>query len=166
MRVMTWNVWWRFGGNWRARAAGILTTLQTYQPDIVGLVETWSADGTTQPDVLAGQLGMHAAFAPTSLPPAPEPVEEPGQLGATVGLGLLSRWPVLRTEVRELPHPQRPGAPPTALSPPSTIRGATCTSSSPAGSGSRGSPGTGPRSRGRWPSWCPIRRSTARCRCC
>ena len=115
MRVMTWNVWWRFGGNWRERAAGIRITLETYQPDVVGLVETWSADGTTQPDVLAGHLGMHAAFAPTSLPPAPDPVEEPGQLGATVGLGLLSRWPFLRTEVRELPHTERPGPAPTAL---------------------------------------------------
>ncbi|MFI7547530.1 endonuclease/exonuclease/phosphatase family protein [Actinoplanes sp. NPDC049599] len=115
MRVMTWNVWWRFGGNWRERADGIRITLETYQPDVLGLVETWAGDGTTQPDVLAGQLGMHAAFVPSSLPPAPEPVEEPGQLGVTVGLGLLSRWPILRTEIRELPHPQRPGAAPTAL---------------------------------------------------
>ena len=90
-------------------------TLETYQPDVVGLVETWAADGTDQPTVLARHLGLHAAFAPTSLPPAPEPVEEPGQLGATVGLGLLSRWPILRTETRELPHPQRSGPPPTAL---------------------------------------------------
>jgi endonuclease/exonuclease/phosphatase family metal-dependent hydrolase len=115
MRVMTWNVWWRFGGNWRERADGIRITLETYQPDVVGLVEAWSADGTTQPHVLAGHLGMHAAFAPSSLPPAPDPIEEPGQAGATVGLGLLSRWPILRTETRELPHPQRAGAPPTAL---------------------------------------------------
>jgi endonuclease/exonuclease/phosphatase family metal-dependent hydrolase len=115
MRVMTWNVWWRFGGNWRERAGGIRTTLETYQPDVMGLVETWAGDGTSQPELLAGELGLHAAFAPTALPPAPEPVEEPGQLGAAVGLGLLSRWPILRTEVRELPHPQRPGPPPTAL---------------------------------------------------
>jgi endonuclease/exonuclease/phosphatase family metal-dependent hydrolase len=115
MRVMTWNVWWRFGGNWRERANGIEITLRTYQPDVLGLVETWSGDGTTQPDELAARLGLHAAFAPTSLPPAPDPVEEPGQLGATVGLGLLSRWPILRTEVHELPHEQRPGAAPTAL---------------------------------------------------
>ncbi|AGZ44678.1 endonuclease/exonuclease/phosphatase [Actinoplanes friuliensis DSM 7358] len=112
---MTWNVWWRFGGNWRERATGIKITLETYQPDVIGLVETWAGNGTTQPDELARILGLHAAFAPTSLPPAPDPIEHPDQAGVTVGLGLLSRWPILRTRVHELPHPQRGGEPPTAL---------------------------------------------------
>jgi endonuclease/exonuclease/phosphatase family metal-dependent hydrolase len=115
MRVMTWNVWWRFGGNWRERATGIEVTLETSQPDVAGLVEAWSGDGTTQPDVLANALGRYAAFAPTGLPPAPDPVEHADQAGAVVGLGLLSRWPILGTRTRELPHDQRGGAPVTAL---------------------------------------------------
>jgi endonuclease/exonuclease/phosphatase family metal-dependent hydrolase len=116
MRVMTWNVWWRFGGAWRDREPAIAATLQEVRPDIVGLVETWAGDGTTQPDVLADALGgMATAYASTPLPPAPDPPEEPSQAGIEVGIGLLSRWPVLSTEVHELPHAQRPGPAPTAL---------------------------------------------------
>jgi endonuclease/exonuclease/phosphatase family metal-dependent hydrolase len=115
MRVMAWNVWWRFGGNWREREAGIVATLDAYRPDLLGLVETWSGDGTDQPHRLAARYGMHAAWAPTSLPPAPDPVEYPDQHGVEVGLGLVSRWPILATEIHDLPHEQRGGPPPTAL---------------------------------------------------
>jgi endonuclease/exonuclease/phosphatase family metal-dependent hydrolase len=112
---MTWNVWWRFGGNWRAREAGILAAFEAYRPDVVGLTEAWAGDGTTQPARFAARLGMHAAFAATSLPPAPDPIEHPDQAGVTVGIGLLSRWPILATEVHELPHELRGGGVPTAL---------------------------------------------------
>jgi endonuclease/exonuclease/phosphatase family metal-dependent hydrolase len=115
MRIMTWNVWWRFGGAWREREAGIVATLEQVRPDVVGLVETWAGEGTTQAQRLADGLGMVAAFAPTSLPPRPDPPEEPSQAGIDVGIGLLSRWPILGTEVHELPHAQRPGPPPIAL---------------------------------------------------
>jgi endonuclease/exonuclease/phosphatase family metal-dependent hydrolase len=115
MRVMTWNVFWRFGGDWREREPGILTTVEAYRPDLLGLVETWSGDGTTQPARIADRLGMHAAFTRTSLPPEPDPVEYPEQTGIAMGIGLVSRWPVVTTEVHELPHDQRGGAPPTAL---------------------------------------------------
>jgi endonuclease/exonuclease/phosphatase family metal-dependent hydrolase len=112
---MTWNVFWRFGGDWREREPGILATLEAYRPDVLGLVETWAGDGTSQPVRIAGTLAMHAAFARTSLPPEPEPVEYHDQAGITVGIGLVSRWPILGTEVHELPHDRRGGAPPTAL---------------------------------------------------
>jgi endonuclease/exonuclease/phosphatase family metal-dependent hydrolase len=115
MRVMTWNVFWRWGGDWRERAPAILSTLRAYRPDVVGLSETWSGGGTSQPAELGAALAMAAAFAPTSLPPEPEPVEEPGQAGIAMGIGLLSRWPILATEVHDLPHEQRGGRPPTAL---------------------------------------------------
>jgi endonuclease/exonuclease/phosphatase family metal-dependent hydrolase len=41
MRVMTWNLWWRFGGNWREREVGIISRLEEVQPDVVGLQEVW-----------------------------------------------------------------------------------------------------------------------------
>jgi endonuclease/exonuclease/phosphatase family metal-dependent hydrolase len=115
MRVMTWNVFWRFGGDWREREPGITATVKAYRPDLLGLVETWAGDGTSQPVRIAEQLGMHATFTRTSLPPEPDPVEYPEQTGMAMGIGLVSRWPVVTAEVHELPHDQRGGAPPTAL---------------------------------------------------
>jgi endonuclease/exonuclease/phosphatase family metal-dependent hydrolase len=112
---MTWNLWWRFGGAWREREPGILATLETYRPDLVGLVETWAGDGTSQAERLGDALTLDSVFVPTSLPPAPDPVESPDQNGIAVGIGLLSRWRIVATEVHELPHTQRGGAPPTAF---------------------------------------------------
>jgi endonuclease/exonuclease/phosphatase family metal-dependent hydrolase len=112
---MTWNVYWRFGGDWRQREPAILTTVDAYRPDVLGLVETWAGDGTSQPARIAGPREMHAAYARTALPPEPDPAEYPDQAGVTVGIGLVSRWPILGTEVHELPHDQRCGDPPTAL---------------------------------------------------
>ena len=106
MRVMVWNVWWRFGGNWRRREESIVATLDTYRPDVLGLVESWSGEGTDQPRRLAAPGGMHASWVPTSLPP-PFPYEE--QDGAEVGVGLVSRWPIRAAERQELPNEQRGG---------------------------------------------------------
>ena len=69
LRVMTWNLWWRFGDAWRERGRGILSTLTALQPDVVGLQEVWGTMATTQAHQLAEQLGMHAAYAAPSLPP-------------------------------------------------------------------------------------------------
>ncbi|HEU5110824.1 MAG TPA: endonuclease/exonuclease/phosphatase family protein, partial [Micromonosporaceae bacterium] len=120
MRVMTWNVFWRWGGDYRERAPGIADTLRAYRPDVLGLTETWAGEGTSQPAELAAALStdgavMHSAFARTSLPPEPDPVEHPEQAGMWMGVGLVSRWPVSATEVHDLPHHQRGGPAPTAL---------------------------------------------------
>jgi endonuclease/exonuclease/phosphatase family metal-dependent hydrolase len=112
---MTWNVYWRFGGDWREREPAILATVDAYRPDVLGLVETWAGEGTSQPARIAGPRAMEAVYVRTSLPPEPDPVEYPDQAGITVGIGLVSRWPILGTEVHELPHAQRGGDPPTAL---------------------------------------------------
>ena len=115
MRVMVWNVWWRFGGNWRERESGIVATMDAYRPDLLGLVECWSGDGTDQPHRLAAPHGMHAAWAPTSLPPGPDPELYADQRGIELGVGLVSRWPILSTERHDLPNGQRGGPAPAAL---------------------------------------------------
>jgi endonuclease/exonuclease/phosphatase family metal-dependent hydrolase len=115
MRVMTWNTFWRWGGDYPRRAPGIVETVRRHRPDVLGLAETWAGGGTSQADEIAAALGMHAAFARTSLPPEPDPVEFPEQDGMLMGVGLVSRWPIAATEVHDLPHEQRGGAPPTAL---------------------------------------------------
>jgi endonuclease/exonuclease/phosphatase family metal-dependent hydrolase len=104
-RVMTWNIWWRFGPHWQDRQHGLLETLRAVDADVVALQEVWGTAETTQADEFAGQLGLHAAFAAPSYPPAPEPPRIPGHEGVALGIGLLSRWPI--TGLRRSEQPAR-----------------------------------------------------------
>jgi hypothetical protein len=62
LRVMTWNVWGRFGP-WKAREATLINTLKVVEPDIVALQECWCApDGETQAAQLGQALGYHHAY--------------------------------------------------------------------------------------------------------
>lgn len=96
LRVMTWNLWWRFGP-WEARQPAILETLGQVDPDIVCLQEVWETrDGESQAAALADALGLHHAYAAgLGLDLAPE----------SLGNAILSRWPIRATESRSLPAP-------------------------------------------------------------
>ncbi|WAZ22375.1 endonuclease/exonuclease/phosphatase family protein [Streptomyces cinnabarinus] len=102
VRVMTWNLWWRFGP-WRERQKAILSVLRDLRPDLVGLQEVWSADGENLAEWLAGELGLHWTWAPS---PAPERwrrrIADPT---VDIGNAVLSRWPVEEREVLRLPVP-------------------------------------------------------------
>ena len=37
VRIMTWNIWWRFGPRWWGRQPGIVATIERVQPDVVAL---------------------------------------------------------------------------------------------------------------------------------
>jgi endonuclease/exonuclease/phosphatase family metal-dependent hydrolase len=91
LRVLTWNVWWRFGP-WEARQPAIEATLARVDADVVALQEVWSeVGGPTQAALLAERLGYHHTFAPGF---------DDGQVG--FGLAVLSRWPIA-AEARPLP---------------------------------------------------------------
>lgn len=91
MRVVTWNVWGRFG-EWEERQAGITEVLVEAAPDVVCLVEAWSTDDATQPAALAARLGLdHHVCAGTW-----------HEQGWVSGVGLVSRWPVSGYEYRPL----------------------------------------------------------------
>ncbi|MYR45141.1 endonuclease/exonuclease/phosphatase family protein [Streptomyces sp. SID5910] len=102
MRVVTWNLWWRFGP-WADRRKAILAVLRDLDPDVVGLQEVWATEDENLAGWLAGELGLHWAWAPS---PAPERWQR--RLGDdTVGIGtaVLSRWPVVERAVLRLPVP-------------------------------------------------------------
>jgi endonuclease/exonuclease/phosphatase family metal-dependent hydrolase len=108
IRVMTWNVWWRFGGNWREREQGIIAVARDVDPDVLGIQECWTDGDESQADVIAGALGgRHAAFVQVDLPAAPSPPEDETQRGAIMGLGLVSRWPILSAESVAVPSAGR-----------------------------------------------------------
>ncbi|MXM68160.1 endonuclease [Streptomyces sp. HUCO-GS316] len=102
MRVVSWNLWWRFGP-WAERQKAVLAVLRELEPDVVGLQEVWSADGENLAEWLAGELGLHWAWAPS---PASERWQRRiGDPSVEAGNAVLSRWPVVEQAVLRLPAP-------------------------------------------------------------
>lgn len=100
MRVLTWNVWWRFGP-WEQRRKAILAVLRDLRPDVVGLQEVWERDGENLAQWLAGELGMHWTWAASD---APERWQRRiGDPAVGIGNAVLSRWPVVERAVVRLP---------------------------------------------------------------
>ncbi len=92
VRLLTWNVWWRFGP-WEQRQAAIEATLRTEDPDVICLQEVWASDGgEDQAAKLAAALGYEYGRTPS-----------PFWEGYSFGNAVLSRWPILSTETRRLP---------------------------------------------------------------
>lgn len=91
IRVVTWNVWGRYGADCEARQAALEQTLEQTAPDLVCLVEAWRQDDSTQPGRVAARLGLaHHRF-----------VGEWEQEDWVSGIGFVSRWPM--TEPRRRP---------------------------------------------------------------
>jgi endonuclease/exonuclease/phosphatase family metal-dependent hydrolase len=42
MRILSWNLWWRYGP-WERRREAIAATLAQVGPDLCGLQEVWAA---------------------------------------------------------------------------------------------------------------------------
>ena len=58
MRIVTWNLWWRFG-DWESQAP-IHQTLEHINADVICLQEVWSSEtGQDQVKELAEHLNLH-----------------------------------------------------------------------------------------------------------
>jgi endonuclease/exonuclease/phosphatase family metal-dependent hydrolase len=91
IRVVTWNVWGRYGADCEARQAALEQTLERTAPDLVCLVEAWRQGDSTQPGRVAARLGLaHHRF-----------VGDWEQEDWVSGIGFVSRWPM--TEPRRRP---------------------------------------------------------------
>ncbi|MEV0718815.1 endonuclease/exonuclease/phosphatase family protein [Asanoa sp. NPDC050611] len=101
VRVMTWNLWWRFGEPERRRAA-ILAVLREQRPDLVGLQEVWADDDTNLAGWLADELGLHWAFGAGSDQESWR-VRVDGAPGLRNGVAVLSRWPIQSDKAYDLP---------------------------------------------------------------
>lgn len=109
LRLMTWNVWWRFG-DWRARREALLAVLRAEQPDVVGLQEVWATEDENLAQWLAERLDMEFAWSPS---PAPQRWQrrlsmtgEDREDSGTIAFGnaVLSRHPLLEQRVAHLPR--------------------------------------------------------------
>jgi endonuclease/exonuclease/phosphatase family metal-dependent hydrolase len=107
IRVMTWNVWWRFG-RWQDRRHAILHVLREERPDVLALQEVWASEQENLAGWLADELGMEWAWSRS-------PVQDRwhgrngGDTSVDVGIAVLSRFPILETAERRLPAGDAPG---------------------------------------------------------
>ena len=95
LRLVTWNLWWRFGP-WEARLPAIVETLRRLDADVICLQEVWSEPdtGRTSAGIVAEALGarhVHASHLELD--------------GIGMGNAVVSRWPIVGHEVRALPAP-------------------------------------------------------------
>lgn len=86
MRILTWNLWWRFGP-WEERQPAIAAELRAVDPDIAFFQEVWAADGRDQIDELAAIGGWHQARTHHL---AGDRAGQPHQFGNAI----ISRWPL------------------------------------------------------------------------
>ncbi|MDX1401155.1 MAG: endonuclease/exonuclease/phosphatase family protein, partial [Kiloniellales bacterium] len=92
LKVLTWNIWWRYGP-WKERERRLIETIRKLDPDLVCLQEVWREGAEDQAQLLGAALGLKAAFA--------EAEPRPGEIG--FGNAILSRWPIVKEAVRPLP---------------------------------------------------------------
>ncbi len=105
VRVVTWNLWWRYGA-WRERRDAIIDELLRVKPDLCGLQEVWSDRGENLAVSVADELGLYMVYAPS---PAPGKWQRKiGDPSVGIGNAVLSRWPITESEVRRLPVGDEP----------------------------------------------------------
>lgn len=105
LRVLTWNLWWRFG-DWRSRQGAIRSVLAETRPDICGLQEVWAGPEQNAAELLARDLGMHWNWTAS---PAPGRWQQRlGEPGIGIGNAVLSRWPISARADLRLPSGSAP----------------------------------------------------------
>lgn len=92
LKVLSWNIWWRFGADWQRRQSLILETLDRTDADIIALQEVWGDRKHNQAQEFAKKLTMQWTY---------DAVNEMD--GLDFGNAILSRWPITRQASRLLP---------------------------------------------------------------
>lgn len=90
LRVMTWNLWWRFGP-FEQRFPAIVDTIRSVDPDVLCLQEVWSDGADDQAADLAAALAMHVVRT------------EAAVNGNSFGNAVLARWPITPLGSEALP---------------------------------------------------------------
>jgi endonuclease/exonuclease/phosphatase family metal-dependent hydrolase len=103
VRVLTWNLWWRFGP-WEERQEPIRRELERVAADVISLQEVWGHDGHDQARWLADALGMQLIRS----------VDGDGR-PQSFGNAILSRDPIRLLDQVALPGPDGRTGPRTAL---------------------------------------------------
>jgi len=86
LKILTWNIWWRYGP-WKERQPAIVETLKKLDCDVIALQEVWQDDNNNYAAVVAAELGYHCVF-----------VSGMEREGLGFGNAILSRWPIQQCE--------------------------------------------------------------------
>lgn len=86
MRLLTWNLWWKFGP-WEERQPAIAAELGAVDPDIAFFQEVWADDDADQAAILAEATGCHVVRT-----------RRPTGEAHRFGNAILSRWPLEHLE--------------------------------------------------------------------
>ena len=100
MRVLTWNLWWRFG-DWQRRRKAIDSVLAAHPADFYGLQEVWATDTENYAQIVADRHGLHHVWTSSPLPQRWQ--QRLGDNRVQIGNAILSRWPIVSSEVHHLP---------------------------------------------------------------
>ena len=98
MRILTWNLWWRYGP-WQQRGEAIASVVAEVAPDVCGFQEVWSAGAENFAADLAARLGMHWCWASVLV----RGDDRSAGQELRIGNAILSRWPI--TEPADVPLP-------------------------------------------------------------
>lgn len=104
MRIMTWNLWWRFG-HYEQRLPAIAAVLEDVDADVVLLQEVWAQGSLNQAELLAGERSFEWAWSPS--PDAEAFRRGTDEPEADIGIAVLSRWPITstaETRLKAAPH--------------------------------------------------------------
>ena len=96
LRLVTWNIWWRFGP-WEARLPAIIETLRPLDADVICLQEVWIdlETGRSSAGLIADALGYdHVAVA-----------NRADLDGLGFGNAVVTRWPISSDAQLDLPSP-------------------------------------------------------------
>jgi endonuclease/exonuclease/phosphatase family metal-dependent hydrolase len=100
VKVLTWNLWWRFG-DWRTRREAIAEVLLREQPDVCLLQEVWLTSSEGLAESLAARLGSQCAVVASPCPGRWRDRADEPETG--VGSAVLSRWPITLVDQEPLP---------------------------------------------------------------
>lgn len=92
IKILEWNIWWRFGDRWQERQPLIVDVIQRACPDIVTLQEAWGDSRSDQAAQIAKLLGFSHVYEPASF------ID-----GLGFGNAILSRWPIQASGCVDLP---------------------------------------------------------------
>jgi endonuclease/exonuclease/phosphatase family metal-dependent hydrolase len=101
LRVMTWNLWWRFD-SWPTRLVAIRAVLHAQRPDIIGLQEVWDDGKVNLAAQLSEEFGYFYSWSPALNTDRwrGRPIDP----GVKVGNAILSRYPITSEDQLRLPE--------------------------------------------------------------